>query len=95
MPGGFIMVLTLFNSDELFVLSQLICKNYFLSLSDVNRLVNDTIESCGDPMLKDIYVGLRSCLGAISHHKWIGLVPLVISLAPFDQDDLSEDYQAS
>jgi hypothetical protein len=94
MPGGFIMVMTLFNSDELFVLSQLIRKNCSLSLIDAVSLVNDTIESCGDPMLKDIYIGLSSSLRTISHHKWIGLTPLILSLAPFDQDDLAADYQA-
>jgi hypothetical protein len=81
------MIMNLFNSDELFILSRLIRKNYTLSLNGVIGSICSTINSCGDSGLRDIYIGLNEKLGNVSQDRWIGLVPLIVSFTPYDQDD--------
>jgi hypothetical protein len=81
------MIINLFNSDELFILSRLISKNYNFSLAGVVKSIDATVDSCSDPIIKDIYVGLKSKLCGISQLKWLGLVPLIIPFALYDQDD--------
>ena len=81
--------ISVFNSDELHVLSHLITNAGTISLHDIADAVRTTAETSGDPIIHSIYTELLNNLNGLCSEEWSGIVPLVLYSAPYDSDDVA------